>query len=93
MAKSFWHIIESNMACNVPPYIVAMLELNGYDSAVTIETLEASYNTYFETFVKDNMSQIINKVNESDPNKEVYLTPFAQNSDKFKFLRGRFNST
>lgn len=88
MSKLFWEIIESNMACNVPPYITTMLELNGFDSAVTIEELQDSDIEYFEKFVKENMSEIITKVNESDPNKEIYLTKFEKNPDKFKFLRG-----
>lgn len=88
MSKAFWDLVEKNMACTDPPYIKTVLELNGYDSAPTVQTITKEDIGYFETYIQSKLINIIDKVNSDKNDTEKYLTPFKDEPSTFKIIRG-----
>lgn len=76
------------MACKIPPYLVKVLKMNGYNSPCTIETIMESDLKFFEKFIKQNLKKIIDKVNADNDDSENFLTSFMQNPESYNMLRG-----
>lgn len=55
----FWKKIESELNCSVPLYLKNILNLCGYDTIVSIETIKEDDISYMEKFGREEMGGML----------------------------------